>query len=319
MYKIRLWATALLVVLCTGFYSCSGDEEDEKIPESITVEFFPDEVYAFLQQELLEKYSDVKCLYYKRYSSKSSNGVLLSGIKNKHLWFTCFDFPSKKQVFEWEDTEITDEVAKVYEGYGEYTDVHIERILPTYYKKTSSGYIIIIRIWDDYRGERLARNRAVFVSNNSSKSVFLSGVSYGEPIKDWYKESFIIFKSCYSHKGDLIYTTTKEDLIHTTTKRDSIYTTTIEQRYGIAGILISYEEGICVSNSSIIRYNYKEGKVMWNTYVTPPFEVPSNARKSISFHDQSTNIWKGTASYTFYDGTRKGHTFSINIDNGEIQ
>ena len=30
MYKIRLWTTALLVALCTGFYSCSSDDLDKK-------------------------------------------------------------------------------------------------------------------------------------------------------------------------------------------------------------------------------------------------------------------------------------------------
>lgn len=303
MYKIRLWTTALLVALCTGFYSCSGDEEDEKILNDI---IHVDNIFgnAFLR-DLVEKYSDdVNCIY----GGESSTGVWVSGIKNKHLWFICFDKKTEKQIFEWEDTEITDEVTKVYEGYGKYTDVRIERILPTYYKKTSSGYILLFRFRyndDDISSSNVKINqielhRVVFVSNNSSKSVSLTWEqSNNLVIKDWYKESIALLKSCYSHKGDLIYTTTIEN--------------------GIAGIPISYEEGIYVSNSYIERCNYKEGQIMWHTYVTPPFEVPSDARSAIALLDNSTNIWKYRVDYTFYDGTKKEYTFSINIDNGEIQ
>lgn len=197
MYKIRLWATALLVALCTGFYSCNGDEEDEKILNDIIHE---DDIFgnAFLR-DLVEKYSDdVNCIY----GGESSTGVWVSGIKNKHLWFICFDKKTKKQIFEWEDTEITDEVTKVYEGYGKYTDVRIERILPTNYKKTSSGYIFIIEfrynnadyysLDSDVRDNQLTWNKISFVNDDNSKSVSLSRKQSKEPIiKDWYKESLL--------------------------------------------------------------------------------------------------------------------------------
>ncbi len=83
--------------------------------------------------------------------------------------------------------------------------------------------------------------------------------------------------------------------------------------------MVSYEEGIEESTTSITRYNYKEGEIIWNTSITPPFDIPSDARSTITLLDNSTNIWKYKVDYTFYDGTKKEHTFSINIDNGEIQ
>lgn len=308
MSKFRLLATALLVALCTGFYSCGGDDEEEPLTE---IKDESNDDIQFLE-ELLEKYPDVNCVFNMLYENESSTGIFLSGIRNKHLWFGLFDKTTKKQVFEWEDAAITNEIIKLYEGYGEYKEVRIEKVFPiSCIKKTSSGYILIWMFQynfndfnllpSDIRENQMETYRIVFVSNGKSQSVSLTNSEYSNLIiKDWYNESIIIGKSCYSYKGDLIYSSP------------------IDEGMEIKGAPISYEEGIYTEGSSIIRYNYKEGMETWSTNIKPSFEVPSNARSLISTLDNSTNIWKCRIDYTFYDGTKKDYTFSINIDNGEL-
>lgn len=289
MRTIRLLTTLLLVALCTGFSSCGGDDFESTPTTSVDTDNLFDKTNKYFA-EYLKDYSNITCRGYLA----GENTVSLSGIKNKHLWFSEFDTSTKNLKSEWTDIEETDTIQKVYKGYGEYETIYIRTALPTYYKKTSTGNIVTFTF--GYSG------RTIFTSNNKSKRTPLQ-INYTPIPNDWYKESVFISDCCYSHEGDTIYVA-KEKPYFEDGKIDAE--------------LISYEDGIKLSNNSISRYSYKEAKSIWGTSITPPFDISSDAKRNYSLLDSTTNVWEYKCDVTFYDGTKKDFTFKINIDNGTI-
>ncbi|WP_373259191.1 hypothetical protein [Bacteroides thetaiotaomicron] len=284
MYKIRLWATALLVALCTGFYSCSESEDSEE--DTLEALFLE---YGITDYKDIEMPSCSSIWHYivdeKENDRKQTN---FTGLKNDHLWIASFDTETKQKIFEWIDTREFERTFRIDLGYGEYEDRHITWInVPQTYSYENS---FVAEVCMSGKGT------IYILKTPTITKEIIPKTSLGI-LKGWHKDSFFIDDACYSFDGNIRYTT-------------SIYPT---------GVPVSYEEGIIASAFSITRYNYKEGKVMWDTYITPPFDIPSDARNTITLLDNSTNIWKYRVDYTFYDGTKKAHTFSINIDNGEIQ
>lgn len=287
MKTSRLVVTLLLVTLCTGFYSC--DKELEVAPqESINDENLlnkTDKVFA----EYLKSYSNIKCRAYL----KGESSVILSGIKNKHLWFSEFDTSTKKERMAWEDIEETDTIQQLYKGYGEYETLHVKYAIPNYHKETSTGNIVTFDI---------GRRQTIFTSKKKSKRTQLQYNSTEIP-NDWYSESVFIGDCCYSHEGD------------------TIYVAGIKPKFENGKIdaeLISYKEGIRLVSNSISKYNYKEAKSMWSTSIIPPFDIASDVKISYTLLENATNIWGYKCEAIFYDGTKKDFTFKINIEDGRI-
>lgn len=289
MRTIRLLATSLVVALCAGLSSCGGDDFEAVPPAQNTDENLFDKTNKYFA-EYLKDYSNITCRGY----SAGESTVLLSGIKSKHLWFSEFDTSTKSLKSEWTDIEETDTIQKVYKGYGEYETIYIRTTLPIYYKKTSTGNIVTFMF------NSSGKAQTIFTYNNKSRRTQLG---YNQTPNDWYSESVFIGDCCYSHEGDTIYVA--KEIPHFESGK-------------IDTELISYEEGIKFNSNFISKYNYKEGKLKWGTYILPPFDVPSDAKRNYTLLDSTTNIWKYKCEVTFYDGTKKDFTFKINIDNGKI-
>lgn len=293
MKTLRLLATLLLVALSTGLYSCGKDDLDREPQDQISDgTLFNDSDKKFA--EYMDDYSDIKC----RFALAGEGSMLLTGIKNKHLWFSEFDTITKKLKSTWLDIEETDTIQQVYIGYGEYKEMKIELVTLHYYKKTKTGDIVTFGL--------SGLSQTIFTSNGKCKRTPLgaNGSMVTTHIVDWYDESVFIGNCCYSSEGDTLYIAKKEpDLI--------------QGKY-IDAELISYEEGLKFSGNSISKYNYKEAKSIWSTNIVPPFEVPSDAKRNYTVIDNSTNIWKYKVDVTFYDGTKKEYTFKINIETGKL-
>lgn len=289
MKTLRLLAISLLLVaLCAGFSSCGDDELDTVPPTQNTDDNLFDKTNKYFA-EYLKDYSNITCRGY----SAGESTVLLSGIKNKHLWFSEFDASTKSLKSEWTDIKETDTIQKIYKGYGEYETLYIRTILPIYYKKTSTGNIVAFMF------NSSGRSQTIFTYNNKSKR---TQFGYNLTPNDWYSESVFIGDCCYSNEGDTIYVT-KESPLFENGKVDAK--------------LISYEEGIRLGSNSISKYNYKEAKSIWVTYITPPFDITSDAKRSYTLLNNSTNVWEYKCEVTFYDGNKKDFTFKINIEDGK--
>lgn len=287
MSKFRLLTISLLVTLCTGFYSCEKDLEKQpenvQTPENVWNE--TDKIFA----DYIKDYSSIKCKAYL----KGESSVILSGIKNKHLWFSEFDTSTKKERMAWEDIEETDTIQQLYKGYGEYETLHVKYAMLNYYKETITGNIVTFDI---------GRRQTIFTSKKKSKRTLLQYNNTGIP-NDWYSESVFIGDCCYSHEGDTIYLAKVEPKF---------------ENGKIDAELISYEEGVKLDGSHISKYSYKDAKSIWDTNITPPFAITPDAKRNYTLLNQTTNVWEYKCEVTFYDGTKKDFLFKINIENGKM-
>ena len=293
MKAFRLLATSLLVALSMGVSSCGDDELDMKPVVNLT----PNE--SSKTDELFDEYvSDNHRITCRGYADFEST-ILFAGLKDKHLWFAEYEKTETKGIrFEWTDIEETDTIQKVYKGYGEYETIKLNTIFPLFHKKTTVGNIVTLRL--------SGYNQTIFTFNGKTKRNQLqSDHSKNKTAYSWFQESVFIGNCCYSNEGDTIYVANQPPQF------DS-------HGMPVDTELISYEEGIKLSDSFISKYNFKEGKSMWGTHIAAPFDVPSAAKKSYTFIGSTANIWEYKCEVTFYDGAQKDFTFKINIDNGKI-
>lgn len=291
MRTIRLLATSLLVALSMGVNSCGGDEFEAVPPTQNTDDNLFDKTNKYFA-EYLKDYSNITCRGY----SAGESTVLLSGIKSKHLWFSEFDASTKSLKSEWTDIEETDTIQKVYKGYGEYETIYIRTTLPIYYKKTSTGNIVTFMF------NSSGKAQTIFTYNKKSRRTQLQD-GYNPTPNDWYSESVFIGDCCYSHEGDTIYVAKESPRF---------------ENGEIDALLISYEEGVECKGRYISKYNYKDSKTVWSTYIEPPFDITSDAKINYTLLDNSTNVWQYKCEVMFYDGSKNEFTFKINIDSGKI-
>lgn len=286
MKTLRLLATLLLVALCTGLSSCS-----EKIDE-----LYPDEAYtggdSYSTYGINTKEIECRGSYQ---SSEDRNHF--SGLKKNHLWISTYDRNTKEKLFEWTDTRTFDRNRRVHVGYGEYKDVTLSSITTygTCYKNNNLVAVL------NYSFDGYSESKILFNSSNNTKEIS-TGFS-GRQVVDWYKESVVVGNCCYNNLGDTLFVAPK----------------------GIAGIPVSYEEGIGTSYSlndfksiHFGRWNFKKVETIWTNEVKLPFEVTYNAKTSCTLLDKSTNIWKYRFDIIYYDGTKKDYAFVINIETGVL-
>ncbi len=293
MKAFRLLATSLLVALSMGVSSCGDDTLDREpisIPTEPSILEKMDKAFA----EYIGDYSNITCRYYQ----EGESSILFAGLNNQRLWFSEYNVANKQLNTEWTDIEKTDTIQQLYKGYGEYETLYVKFVHPLVHKETSTGNIVTFNIG--------GRFQTIFTSNHKTKRTQLQYDNTKNGIaRSWYKESVFIADCCYSHEGDTIYIAKSKP--------------SFDENGNPADIsLISYEEGIKLSDSFISKYNFKEGKSMWGTNIVAPFDVPSDAKKSYTFLGSTTNIWEYKCEVTFYDGTKKDFTFKINIDSGKI-
>lgn len=295
MRTIRLLATLLLVALCAGFSSCGDDELDSEpmttLPTEPSILEKMDKAFA----EYIGDYSNITCRYYQ----EGESSILFAGLKNQRLWFAEYEKTEAKGIkLEWTDIEKTDTIQQLYKGYGEYETLHVRYVTPLVYKKTSTGNIVTFDIGGKFQ--------TIFTSNHKAKRTQLQyDWTKNGTARSWYKESVFIAECCYSHEGDTIY------IAKSIPNFDG---------YGnpVGITLVSYEEGIELSGQYINKRSFKEGKIVWGTYILPPFDVPSDAKRNYTLLDNTTNIWEYKCEVTFYDGTKRNFTFKINIENGTL-
>lgn len=283
MRTLRLLVTLLLVMLSVGICSCSKDFIETKPVDQLTPNTYYNPIDS-LFTEYIGDHSDIKC----KGVGGTSDTIYFAGLKNNHLWFNSFEKSTKKRLYEWEDTEVTDTIQQVHTGYGEYEDRMFDMVMPRYYRRTSTGHILNLLL-------RNVAFQTIFINGREVKRL---PFAEKEDLYDWYNESIFINGTCYSKEGEPIYSI-----------KDSYLLKNIEP--------VSYEEGIRFSYSSIERFNIKEKKSVWTTSLKD-IDIPSNAKVSYSILDKSSNIWKYKVDVVLYDGTKQSYIFTVNIEDGKV-
>ena len=295
-----------MVVLCAGFSSC---EKDSIAPiDSITTDsiFFPtpsqiiDKVFA----EYIKNSSNITC----KSQQNQNDSILLSGIKNKHLWFAFFDKNTKTQISEWIDIEETDTIQRVHKGYGEYETFTIRTVLPTILKQTNDDFIASIGFG--------SASILVFNKNKKIKKTDLFKERVGK-LWNWYKESILINNCCYTSEGDTLFT-----------YEDRSVDNGLDYKTNPLGIPISYYEGIYVNRSSerLCRTNFNPKMCSnkgWGYSLSNgvsdifscDFNIPFDCKWTCDLIKKNNNLWKYKITTITKDGNKDYYDFDINIEN----
>lgn len=299
MRRFRLLAASLLVTLCTGFSSC-GD--DEFVGHPIRVEGWTEE-YLANYGIVPNAYEFFHCQY-----TRDWNFVALGLLSDQYLWMGVFDTLTYRQIYEIRDEEITEKKISKYVGYGEYEDLYLSEILPSGLAPTENGFIAQINLHYNDNNDRLkSRELLTFFSSNGLKktTVTLSNDEMStRPIR-WYKDAAMVGSdrtwACCKDNGDTLYITK--------------FPFNINDDF----IAVSYTDLVVLGlNSYRMDVSKEEIATVWNAKVTPPFDVPSHTKYTITILENTSNIWKCRADFLYYDGMKKDYTFYLNIENGEI-
>lgn len=286
MRTIRLFATLLLVALCTGLSSCGDDELEEFQPEVMFTDGDSFSTYGL-------NFRDYEC--YGSFHWGNINHF--SGLKNNHLWISSYDRTTKEKLWEWTDSRTFDRKRTVHVGYGEYKDIEISYI--TTYGACAKNNIFVASV--GYGGESYGEDNILFKTAAGTLKEIKN--NYRAYVTDWYKESVFVGNCCYNDMGDTLYVSQVNN-------------------GAVGGTPISYEETIMVGDYqqqlTASRVNYRTGKTVWNTKHKLPFEVFSDTKQEFTLLDNSTNTWKYKLYLLYYDGTKKDYIFYLNIDNGNI-
>lgn len=286
MKVFRLLVTLLLVALCAEFCSCEKEEESQ-------VELTVESTSTLFKEYGIDptNYTHISALY-------SLNTFIAAGLKNGFLWVAAYDTISHKQLKEFIDNEPTPETATKNLGYGENKILPLEQTTITGFILTDNGYIGQSAIIYTDRTYELIK-LITFFSNGKSVKTIIDSRNKLTNLKKWYKNSVISSDSiCYNDKGDTLFIA----------------------KYPIkeTEIPITYTDGINIDFISQ-RINHSTGEPIWTSKLTPPFEIPSNAKKEITIIEKDNAFWKCKVNILFYDGTKKNFTFEININDGTIQ
>lgn len=325
MKIFRLLAASLLAAVCAGFSSCGGDEL-ESVPTEI---FDPTEGNELekIYSKYIDNYEDITCKSFVKYNNDT---IAFTGITPKgYLMIDLFENNSETKVFEWIDNTKTDTIYNVHKGYGEYEEVRIRSIEPSFIKfhtEYGKDFIAMLHL----NGSQPLR-RVLFVNGGQSHMTDVLPKGVATFIPNWYNNQYcFIHDCCYTLAGDTVYTIQYGEYDYNDINRyadqiankgfENLQYNTISPEESIgAGIDIN---GLNASYQFIIaRINYKTAQNVWGekNLIDLPFTYEANAKLSCSITDKSSNIWTYKVSITYYDGTKSEVTLKVDIESGTVQ
>ena len=325
MKIFRLLAASLLAAVCAGFSSCGGDEL-----ESVPTEIFDptggnelEKIYS----KYIDNYEDITCKSFVKYNNDT---IAFTGITPKgYLMIDLFENNSETKVFEWIDNAKTDTIYNVHKGYGEYEEVRIRSIEPSFIKfhtEYGKDFIAMLHL----NGSQPLR-RVLFVNGGQSHMTDVLPEGVATFIPNWYNNQYcFIHDCCYTLAGDTVYTIQYGEYDYNDINRyadqiankgfENLQYNTISPEESIgAGIDIN---GFNASYQFIIaRINYKTAQNVWGerNLIDLPFTYEANAKLSCSITDKSSNIWTYKISITYYNGAKSEVTLKVDIESGTVQ
>ena len=253
-----------------------------------------------------KKLNDVQCL---GYFDEGGDTINFSGLKGGHLWFRLVHKKTFKTIMEWEDTEVTSLYQTIDTGNGE-TSFTIDIIKPQSLFINGSNFVAGFKV-QDIKG--YVKLYAVFSSIgqiSSKKIVIVKPFAQLPKIRRWYNGSVIIDFSCYSERGEILYTSN-----HLGGGERHLVPISYDE---VISITTNASQGTNILN--IGKVNYRTGHIAWLEKVTIPFSEDSQTSSYYKIYllDKSTNIWKYKVDIVYYDGTKKDFMFTVNVNDGKV-
>jgi len=254
-----------------------------------------------LIDEINEKGSTVDMLH----NPDISEFAWLSGIKNGKIWIGQFNPSTKMQIKEWIFPDKLERNRSVHEGYGEYRNVQIKKIMPQNLYNIEDNFIITIGFKDNKKDYSIGH--FLLSNDNIPEELSIPADLSINLIYKWYNNSFLIRQEKkYSIIGQDGKTITTFD--YSTYPRD--FSTFITP--------LSYSEYINFSYPSLRRINLEKDEQMWSTYVDELREIPSDAKVTQTIVSIKTDVIEYKVDILYYEGNTKTVRFTVDINNGDI-
>lgn len=279
-----------------------------------------------IYSKYIDNYEDITCKSFVKYNNDT---IAFTGITPKgYLMIDLFRNSSETKVFEWIDNTKTDTIYNVHKGYGEYEEVRIRSIEPSFIKfhtEYGKDFIAMLHL----NGSQPLR-RVLFVNGGQSHMTDVLPEGVATFIPNWYNNQYcFIHDCCYTLAGDTVYTIKygENDMNNINNYADRIATggyhfleyqrISPEEAIG-AGIDTGYDNRYRIE---MVRINYKTAQNVWGEqrYIALPFDYEAKAKLAYSVTDKSSNIWTYKVSITYYDGTKSEATLKVDIESGTVQ
>lgn len=232
------------------------------------------------------------------------------GFQGNKLWTGYHDANGNyKEICSLEDFERD---RTLHLGYGEYIDVHIERIIIKkenhFMHKNDYGYVLLPSyISFSFNYDFMCD---VLFLNEQDNSFYIrtlpsaaSGYSLYQ-LQDWYKDSVLLYKDgssfVFNMDGEKLFDVKNVGVTH-----ENVH-------------LLSYEEGIKL-NRTVLRYNFRSGTSLWNTTLDKLSGVPSDARISFTIQEQNATYWSVQCNVVNRDGSKSKFVFCLDIETGQVE
>lgn len=196
---------------------------------------------------------------------------------------------------------------RIHVGYGEYKEYSIDEIsidvnseLPHKAKliETDWGFAFISQYYsynnNDYADAFLVNNETIYY-------YALPGILFrtGTHIRNWFDGNILANRSI---------------VLSPTAELISEFAIPFEDTDEI----ISSNEGIRYNNRTFSRLNYAEGEIIWETWIEKLYDIPSDARITMTIKDKGATFWLYHCDIVNLDGSRSAFEFDLNIETGEI-
>ena len=223
--------------------------------------------------------------------------VLCTGFHDDKIWTGFYD--NDKNWKEAIGVESFERNRRIHIGYGEYKDYFIDKITidSRYFNdeenifETDWGFVFV-STYDSFQDVFCINNEKIYYSTLLS--------SRPEPdIRNWLDENILI---------------NKKVVLSPTAELISEFAIPV----GNADEILSAEEGIRFQYQSFSRLNYAEGETIWETWIEKLYEIPSDARITMTIKDKGATLWLYHCDIVNLDGSRSAFEFDLNIETGEI-
>ena len=287
-------------------FSCSKDAVDIPIDRNTDESFWnPFKEYNINKEGLILELSSV---------GLDTTQLFINGRYKERLWIGCYNKITKEQIFEWTESEKLDTVFHLNIGYGDFSDVNIERfvIRSPYYVDKQLYFILQGRNHD-----RIVSSDLYFIKNKSlirkNRSFAYPDGSFYQDIKPWYNSIFSKYNQdeniCFSLEGDSLFI--YDDTFSTIKYSEPI---SIEECIEFNQEAIGYN----LRNCFFKRKNLKTNKTIWSNDIKPFENLPLSARIDDKSLEKDNNIWTYSYFYTLIDGSKHSKVINIDIESGEL-
>lgn len=240
-----------------------------------------------------------------KYKQIDDDYDFLSGFKQEKAWLGIYK--DNKLIQEYVGNEFYDRNKKIYKGYGEYEDYHVEEFLFGRLLKTDWGYIFAPEVT---YSDPFYITLDLFICKDG-KMKRMDAPSYEFLLSNWYDGSFLTYEysskiySIYSSKGVLIL----QEKWKINNDSAPFYNNAMP---------VSFTEYIEYERGSISRHNLLSNQYspIWKQTIAT---IQDNSKVTWNLLDNQSDIWIYQVDILNYDGSKQEINFSININTGDIK